>query len=237
MYDLGIGLTYENTITLSSDFRYDFLSFDFDLHHFNNGPIGSDVFVFRTITKYGKIGNVLVDLINQCNVNGFDAALHPDTHFHNIKTDDLLELKYIALNDSISIEVKNGELCSQFLACINNQTIEKFDMLGGSQITPNVNVEYLLFEKCDTSLMNKNKIELAPIFEAQKNHIWHNNRAQNFNTLIKWDINDKMDESTSWINVKKGIETNREYWRKEQQYAFDGLLKIRERLGFKVLER
>ncbi|OGO78905.1 MAG: hypothetical protein A2Y23_00150 [Clostridiales bacterium GWB2_37_7] len=71
-------------------------------------------------------------------------------------------------------------------------------------------------------------VELAPIFDLQKEHIWHNNRHWDFNDLTKLDIDKyvgrKLDPATNWEKVKEIIEREREGWRKKEQQKFDQLL-------------
>lgn len=246
MYDLNIGLTYENFLQLSGKYRYDFLAIN-PSPGYGFGPLNSSVFVFRTIkesylSKKESINNVLVDVIHYSNVNAFDTAIHGDCHFHildikNLNQDD------IVLTDIISLKIIKDETGKAFYAIAKNQKIICIDKIHKDNDNPAIEInelKHMLFKINNSDIINCKKIELAKIFNLQVQDIWHCNRYYNYNNLSNLDIdnssNNKLDPSTSWKDVKEIIKQKREFWKIQQDTTFDNLVTEHWSLNYKILE-
>ncbi|NMM62079.1 hypothetical protein HBE96_05120 [Clostridium sp. P21] len=246
MYNLSIGLTYENLLQLSKNYRYDFLSIN-PTPGYGFGPLNSSIFVFRTIKESHllnkkSINNVLIDAINYKNINGFDAAIHGDCHFHILDINNINE-GAINLTDIISLKIIKDETGETFYATIKNQKIipaDKIDNNDDNDIIEVKQLKYILFKINNSDIINCKKVELAKIFALQIKDIWHRNRYQNFNNITNLDIdkglNDKLDPSTSWEKAKELVEQKRKHWETKQDIAFNNLLTEKRSLDYIVLD-
>jgi hypothetical protein len=232
MYDLTIGLRYNAPLKLEGKYRYDFICIDQGLESkFMIGSFNHGVFVFRTI-KWGRAtGNVLIDLIDYTNVNAFDAELHGDCHFRMLRTQNILECKRIQITDSIALEVVQNTSNNEFYAVLKEQDY-KF-MNGPSSGSANCKhfpeIRYLLFTKYHQKIVNMEYVELAQIFNLQREHIWCNNAYWSFIDLI-YEIeqlgNISQNSSASWKNIKEIIERKYENLRRRERENFRQLMEI-----------
>ncbi|WP_214629629.1 hypothetical protein [Paenibacillus agaridevorans] len=121
MYNLTISLTFGEPLKLQSEYRYDFVAFDFDNDR-GTGLLNNSVFVFRTITEGNVAGNVLIDLIDKSNVNAFDVAHLANCHFHLMRSAELRK-EGIHINDNITLQITETPVSSQYFAEIKDQTV------------------------------------------------------------------------------------------------------------------
>lgn len=245
MYSLTIGLTYEETLKLEEQYRYDFLLFDCNLRYIGYNKISQFVFVFRTIKKYAKedtLNNVLLDVIDYRNLNGAETAIHGDCHYHFIDTKDDID-ESISLSENIEIVKRKNEFETTYYANIKNQTIVEQGHYGleDSQPFSDVNVSYKLFTENNDIVINCIDIELPYIFKLQQDHIWHNNRSHNsrWSKIYLPDENKKDEELKKSLSlVRDAIEKESSYWQKQNDKLFSDLLDYRNnRLKYKVIER
>jgi hypothetical protein len=247
MYDLWIGLTFENLIRLSEKYRYDFIAFNSE-PNYGFGPLNSSVFVFRTIkdscmTKKDSLNNVLVDIIHYTNINAFDAAIHGDCHFHSLDIHKLKKDEDIVLTDIISLKSMEDAIGTTIYAVIKDQKLRRIDRHSRTQdnsVIEAKEVKYMLFRLNDQLTINCSEVELAKIFQLQVDAIWHNNRHFNFNQLHKLDIDkevkNNLDPSTPWEEVKKLIEEKRKYWEDQSRIVSDDLISKLWSLDFEVID-
>ncbi|ETT61193.1 MULTISPECIES: hypothetical protein [Paenibacillus] len=239
MYDLTISLDYGEPLKLKPDYRYDFVTFDINNDH-GRGLLNNSVFVLRTITGGNVKGNVLIDLIHTSNVNAFDVASHANCHFHLLESDKLRE-EGILINDKINLQITETSVSSQYFAEIKDQAVTNNSPFGDNTKLTFTTCRYILFTLHHENTVNSKNIELATIFDLQKEHIWHNNRYRNFNNLHTLDIdryvNRKLAPSTPWSEVKKIIESENKKWRDLSNQKFNQLLDKRGELPFLVIER
>lgn len=229
MYDLSISLKYNEPLALQKDYIYDFLGIDVE-PIFGNCLPNKNIFVFRTI-KYGNAANnVLIDLIDYSNLNAFDVTLHGDFNIHMLKSKKFLEDKEIRITDNIFLEVIENASNYEFYAILKDQ---KYNSTYGTlkEIQKNIQfpvIKYLLFTEYKEKPANMNKVQLAPIFDLQKELIWHNNRYWNFNNLSQLDVDNLVDHklppSTPWKEVKTIINRERENWEKKRDEKFNQFL-------------
>lgn len=246
MYNLNIGLTYENFLQLSDKYRYDFLTIN-PSPGYGFGPLNSSVFVFRTIkesylSKKESLNNVLIDVINYSNVNGFDTAIHGDCHFHILDINNLKQ-DNIILTDIISLKIIEDETGKTFYAIAKNQKVvltDNFHKVESNSTIEINELKHTLFKINTSDIINCKEIELTKIFDLQAQDIWHRNRYYNFNNLSNIDIDKKssntLDPSTPWNKVKKLIDKNREYWESQEDTVFNNLVTEMYNLKYQILE-
>lgn len=239
MYDLTISLDYGEPLKLRSKYRYDFVAFDINNDQ-GRGLLNNSVFVFRTISEGKVAGNVLIDLIHKSNVNAFDVVHHANCHFHLIESDKLRE-EGILINDKIILLITETSVSSQYFAEIKDQAVTSNSPFGDNYKLTFTTCRYILFTLHHEDTVNAKNIELATIFDLQKEHIWHNNRYRNFNNLHTLDIdryvNHKLDPSTPWSEVKTIIESENKKWADLSNQKFHQLLDKRGELPFLVIEQ
>lgn len=230
MYDLSNSLSYDEPLQLLEKYQYDFLGMDF-VAKYHTGILKRNIFVFRTI-KYGEgKNNVLLDLIDCTNVNAFDAAMQDDCNFHMLKSKKILEDKEILITNNISLGVIENTSNYEYYAILKNQKYTRNDeILKAIEEDKELPiVKYLLFTVYKKELANIDKVELAPIFNLQKELIWHNNRYYNYNDLRTLDVNPspkrKLNPLTPWNEVQSIVNRERKDWQKEKCGKLDQLLR------------
>lgn len=247
MYNLSIGLTYENFLKLDTKYRYDFLTIKAE-YDYESDPLGSSIFVFRTVKesyllKKESIDNILIDVVNYNNINGLDCAIHGDCHFHILEFNDFDLNKNIILKDNLYLTVVKNDFSKHIYAVTKNQKVMKFK--NQSEITENRvftidEMKHFLFTINNSDVINCNKIELAKIFYLQAEHIWYNNRHYNYNNIYNLDLNknsnNKIEATTPWKDVKKTIQCNYETWGLKSKDAFKSLLNTQRQLDYKILD-
>lgn len=226
MYELTIGLKYDESLELNPKYRYDFVGIDYQ-----NDFIYGCIFVFRTIkTGRGK-GNVLIDLIHRSNINAISTHMHGDCHFHIIKNKFAIGTEPIKITENIFLEKTENKTNDEYYATLKDQQYRLIN--GVPPIDPEHKhfpiVKYLLFTEYHEAFANMDILELAPIFKLQEEHIWHNNRHKNFNDISTLNIDDnKLNPSVEWSCVKKEIKNQREHWREQRENKFEQILHIKK---------
>lgn len=67
----------------------------------------------------------------------------------------------------------------------------------------------------------------------QEEHIWHNNRYQNYNDISTLNIDDsKLNPSTEWCHVKKIIKNQRE----QREEKYNQILHLRDSQKYLPIE-
>lgn len=251
MFTLSIRLTYENTLDLDMAYRYDFVvpksKYDYD-----GTDLSATVFVFRTILGGAYKGNVLVDCIKVANINGVDVARHGNCYFHfwpefsSIawdSKDKVMEEMKINDNTSIYFQVEAESL--SVYARIVNQKIGIFDRYSPTGINGKINevndqeIKIILFRLYNEDVINSEVAELAKIFKLELEHIWHNNRWQNFNSIHKLDFDrssKENNEDITWKEVKEIIKEKKDEWHVKSSEKFDELLQERSSYRYRILE-
>lgn len=247
MYGLSIGLTYENFLRLDKKYRYDLLAIS-PKSGYGLGPLNSSVFIFRTVkTSYlvhdESVGNILIDVVNYRNINGFDTAIHGDCHFHILELEDFNLKENIFLTKDISLNIIRNDFSKSVYAITKNQKVIKMqDFINNNcnKVIKLDEIKHLLFTINDSSVVNCKNVELAKVFSLQAKHIWHNNRHYNFNSISKIDINKNLNteinSSTSWDDAKKIIENNYNDWGLKSDYIFHNLMHVRWSFDYEILD-
>ncbi|PES64231.1 hypothetical protein CN507_20895 [Bacillus cereus] len=228
MYSITNGLKYDESLVLNPKYRYDFVSINYQ------ADFGYEsIFVFRTIKEGNGMGNVLIDLINESNINAISTNLHGDCHFHIFKSIDLAKVKSIEITEKISLEKIKSTSSDEYYAILQEQ---KYKLNNGVSVEGSDCIhlpvfKYLLLTQYHHPVVNMNSTNLAPIFQLQKEDIWHNNRCFNFNDISRLDVDKvgyELDPSTPWREIKKIIEEKKEEWIKKSYKKSDQISKLRQ---------
>lgn len=228
MYDLTIGLKYDDVLKLEQKYRYDFVGIDY-----RHDAVHEHIFVFRTIKEGKGKGNILIDLVHPTNIHAINANLHGDCHFHIFKNECSIGDQPIEITENIFLEKIENVSNFEYYVSIKEQKYRSNNKIptNDSDYEYLPTVKYLLFTQYHEPLANMNSLELAPMFKLQKEHIWHNNRYFNFNRISSLDVdkqvNRKLDPSTPWWKVKNIIEDERKHWRKESEEKYNQLLHLK----------
>ncbi|MGG0724222.1 hypothetical protein [Bacillus mycoides] len=228
MYELTIGLAYDDSLTFEKKYRYDFVIMNYQYYDWNR-----EIFVLRTIKEGKGKGNVLIDLIHESNISAISINLHGDCHFHIFKYEDFIKDKQIEITENISLEKIENTSNDEYYVNLKGQ---KYKLNNGEPfkdsdcIQPPV-VKYLLLTQYHGLVVNMNSTELSPIFELQREHIWHNNRYSNYNDTSNLDVDNKivgheLDLSTPWGKVKEIVKENKEVWREKKDEKYNQILEL-----------
>lgn len=251
MFALSIGLTYENTLDLNRAYRYDFVV-QKSKYDFGGTDLRETVFVFRTILEGQYKGNVLVDCVKCININGVDVARHGNCHFYFFpelsriswdSKDEAIEEMKINDNAFIYFQVEADSL--SVYARIENQKIGVFDRYSTNGINGKINeinnqqIKIILFRLYNEDVINGETAELSKIFKLELEHIWHNNRWQNFNNIHKLDFDRSSkdnNEDITWKEVKEIIKEKKDEWHVKSSVKFDELLEEISSYRYRILE-
>lgn len=238
MYELTMGLKYDDFLKLEQNYRYDFVGIDYQ-----NDLLRGHIFVFRTIKEGKGKGNILIDLVHPTNINAISANLHGDCHFHIFKNECSIGDQPIEITENIFLEKIENVSNFEYYVSIKEQKYRSNNKIltHDSDYEYFPAVKYLLFTQYHEPLANMNSLELAPMFKLQKEHIWHNNRYFNFNRISSLDVdkqvNHKLDPSTPWWKVKNIIENERKHWREQSEEKYNQLLHLKNLQEYFPIER
>lgn len=229
MYDLTIGLEFDEPLALEEKYRYDFLAID--INCYSSGLLEGYIFVFRTIKNGGGAGNVLIDLIHNSNVNVFHTHMHGDCHFHVLSANDFLKMDTIDITENITFEMVKNISNQEYYAVIKEQKYKEIDVitLEKCRDIKFSKIKYLLITKyTGNNPINIKRIELSPIFNLQKDHIWHNNKYKECNRVSYLNIdhpyNYKINPLTYFKGLGEFIENEYKIWEGREKDAFDRIL-------------
>ncbi|MGR5865063.1 hypothetical protein ACT7DZ_17320 [Bacillus cereus] len=234
MYELTIGLKYDEPLDLHHKYRYDFVGIGYQ-----NNYIHGCIFVFRTIKKGKSTGNVLIDLVHNSNINALKAHIHGDCHFHMFQYRMSISNEPIKITDNISLEKVKNATNDEYYALIKEQ---KYKLINGVPAIDPVHkhfpeVKYLLLTEYHESIANMDTLELAPIFKLQEEHIWHNNRYSNYNDTSKLDVDDNnLNSSIKWSQVKEIIKNKRKHFEKQSEEKTDQIFELKNSVRYRPIE-